>query len=179
MELIEAQPGAADVELAAAISRRRADRRAYRGKPLPEGSLELLHVRAERSGVRFGVVPKLDWGRSSEGDLVLRYGRPADAPSDDAVLLVLGSEGDSESEQLRAGEVMSDVMLAATSMGLASCPLTTPLRDTRSRLSLACEVFDGEAYPQVLIRMGWAPADGDLIPQPPRRSLSETIIWMV
>lgn len=179
IELIEAPPRAGDIELAEAIPRRRADRRPYRAQPLPEGSLERLHVRAERDGVRFGVVPKTGWGRSSDGDIVLQYGSPAAAPADEAVLLVLGTDSDGDLAHLRAGEVMSDVLLAATSMGLASCPLTTPLTDTRSRLSLACEAFDGEAYPQVLIRLGWAPADSTALPELERRSVSETTTWLL
>jgi nitroreductase len=179
IEVIDAPPRASDTELADAITRRRADRRRYRAQPLPEGSLELLHVRVERDGVRFGVVPRAAWGRSSDDDVVLQYGGTADLPADDAVLLVLGTAGDSDLMQLRAGEAMSDIVLAATSMGLATCPLTTPLSDTRSRLSLACEVFDGEAYPQVLIRLGWAPTDADPLPVLGRRSVQETTTWMV
>jgi nitroreductase len=179
IELIEAPPSLPDAELTEAIARRRADRRRYLAQPLPEGSLELLHVRAERYGVRFGVVPKDGWGRSPDDEVVLRYGTTVDARADDAVLLVLGTEGDGALAQLRAGEMMSDISLAATSMGLATCPLTTPLSDTRSRLSLACEVFDGEAYPQVLIRLGWAPVDGAPLPVLERRSVSQTTTWMV
>lgn len=179
IELIEAPPSVRDTELAEAIALRRADRRRYRAQPLPEGSLELLLVRAERDGVRFGVVPRAGWGRSPEGDVVLQYGGAADAPADDAVLVVLGTEADNDLARLRAGEMMSDIVLTATAMGLATCPLTTPLSDTRSRLSLACEVFDGEAYPQVLVRVGWAPADGDALPVLGRRPVSETTTWMV
>lgn len=179
IELIEAPPSVGDAELFGAIAQRRADRRPYRAESLPEGSLEFLHVRSERDGVRFGVVPKAAWGRSSAGDVVLQYGSAADAPADDAVLLVLGTEGDGDLAQLRAGEVMSDVVLAATSMGLATCPLTTPLSDARSRLSLACEVFDGEAYPQVLVRVGWAPDGGEPLPVLERRPVRETTVWAV
>lgn len=179
IEIIDAPPRASDTELADAIPRRRADRRRYRAQPLPEGSLELLHVRAERDGVRFGVVPRAGWGRSADDDVVLQYGRPAATSADDAVLLVLGTEGDGDLMRLRAGEAMSDVVLAATSMGLATCPLTTPLVDTRDRLALACEVFDGEAYPQVLIRLGWAPTDADPLPPLGRRPVRDTTTWLL
>ncbi|MGE2714731.1 nitroreductase family protein [Mycolicibacterium litorale] len=179
IELIEAPASRADIELGAAVERRRADRRPYRAQPLPAGSLEMLHVRAERDGIRFGVVPRARWGRTAEDDVVLRYGRTAPAPPDDAALLVLAADVDSDLMRVRAGEVMSDILLAATSMGLASCPLTTPLSDTRDRLSVACEVFDGEAYPQVLIRIGWAPDGGDPLPVLDRRSVQETTVWMV
>ncbi|MFS0899463.1 nitroreductase family protein [Mycolicibacterium litorale] len=178
VEVIEAPARAADLELAAAIGDRRADRRPYRAQPLPVGSMEMLHVRAERAGLRFGVVPRAHWGRSPEGDVVLQYGRTGDAPADDAVLVVLGTDVDDDRMRVRAGEAMSDILLAATAMGLASCPLTTPLHDARDRLSLACEVFDGEAYPQVLIRLGWAP-DGDPPPALGRRSAQETTVWAV
>lgn len=179
LEVIDAPLPSGDATLVEAITRRRADRRRYRPDPLPEGSLELLHVRTEHDGVRFGVVPKAGWGRSSEDDVVLQYGGSADAPADDAVLLVLATEADNDAMRLRAGEAMSDVLLSATSMGLSTCPVTTPLSDTRSRLSLACEVFDGEAYPQVLIRVGWPPAGAAPLPALERRSVGETTIWLV
>lgn len=178
IEMIEAPPTQADTELAVAIARRRADRRPYRAEPLPKGSLETLHMRAERDGLRFGVVPKARWGRSAD-DIVLQYGRTADAPADGGALVVVGAEVDDDATRLRAGEVLSDITLAAASMGLASCPLTTPLSDARDRLSLACEVFDGEAVPQTLIRVGWAPDDGDPPPVLGRRSVQETTVWML
>lgn len=139
----------------------------------------MLLVRAERHGVRFGVVPKAGWGRSAQGDVVLQYGRTVGEPADDAVLVVLATEANNDPALLRAGEMMSDLTLTATAMGLATCPLTTPLNDTGSRLSLACDVFDGEAYPQVLIRVGWAPADGPPLPVLERRSVRETTTWRI
>jgi len=44
-------------------------------------------------------------------------------------------------------------------------------------LALACEVFDGEAHPQTLIRLGLPP--GDDMSQPPteRRPANETTTW--
>ncbi|PRC46924.1 nitroreductase, partial [Mycobacterium sp. ITM-2017-0098] len=50
---------------------------------------------------------------------------------------------------------------------------TEPLRDTRDRLALACEVFDGEAQPQALIRLGLN-AIGDPLSALARRSVAET-----
>lgn len=178
IELIEAPPNPADVELAAAIGQRRADRRPYRAETLPAGSLEMLHIRTERDGLRFGVVPRVRWGRSGD-DIMLQYGRTADAPADGGVLLVIGADTDDAAAQVRAGEVLSELTLAATAMGLASCPLTTPLGDARDRLSLACEVFDGEAVPQALIRVGWAPDDGDPPAVLERRSVQDTTVWML
>ena len=68
-------------------------------------------------------------------------------------------------------------MLSATALGLVSCPLTDPLKQTRDRLALACEVFDGDGYPQALIRLGQALADSDPLPVVERLSLSETTSW--
>ena len=58
-------------------------------------------------------------------------------------------------------------------MGLVSCPLTDPLKQTRDRLALACEVFDGDGYPQALIRLGQALADSDPLPVVERLSLAD------
>ena len=79
--------------------------------------------------------------------------------------------------RLRAGETMSRVLLAATAMGLVSCPLTDPLRNSRDRLALACEVFDGDAYPQVLIRLGSAAPHPNPLPGIERRSVADTTTW--
>ncbi|MGE2736241.1 nitroreductase [Mycolicibacterium vaccae] len=166
-------PGAGTVELAQAIRRRRADRRPYRGA-LPTGTLELLTLRAERFGVTVAAVPSVRWARLGETEVELCYG--PDTPGhtgDDAALLVLGTPTDDDAARLRAGEALSDLALAATALGLASCPLTEPLRDTRSLLTLACEVFDAEAHPQALLRVG-VPAVDEPLPPLDRRSVAET-----
>ncbi|PQD98863.1 hypothetical protein CYL16_20970 [Mycobacterium sp. EPG1] len=92
------------------------------------------------------------------------------------MMLVLATETDSEAARLRAGEAISDLTLAAASLGLASCPLTNPLKDPRNRLALTCEVFDGEAHPQALIKLGPRP-DGELPPAAARRSVAETTVF--
>ncbi|UXA18310.1 nitroreductase family protein [Mycobacterium sp. SMC-4] len=160
-------------DLAGAISRRRSDRRPF-GGALPAGTLELLVIRAERFGVELAVVPSIRWARVDADRFALSYGdRPPDRADDDAVMLVLATGTDTDVMRLRAGEALSDLTLAAAALGLASCPLTDPLREQRNRLALACEVFDGEAHPQALIRIGSA-ISGDPIPPVPRRSVAET-----
>ncbi len=62
-------------------------------------------------------------------------------------------------------------------MGLATCPLTEPLRNTRNRLTLACEVFDEENFPQTLIRLGWPPSNGDPLAPVERRTVREATTW--
>lgn len=174
-----AQPG--HRELAAAIGSRRSDRREFPEARLPAGTLELLSVHAARRGVDFAVVPRTRWVRDEHGHVALRFPGGAvgggNASADGAVLLTLGTAGDDEIDRVRAGETLSHLLLAATALGLASCALTDPLHDGRNRLALGCEVFDGESYPQALIRVGTPPDT----PQPPggsdRRTLQQTTTW--
>ncbi len=177
LEVVEQPPKAAYLELAGAISRRRADTRRYPARQIPPATLELLYVRAARLGVELAVVPRSQWVRHEDGGVTLRFAEGAAEPDDDAVLLVLGTRGDNDDMRLRAGEALSHLTLTATAMGLANCPLTEPLNDMRSRLALACEVFDGEAHPQTLIRLGLPPVDDAPQPSTERRPTNETTTW--
>ncbi|MGE0220895.1 nitroreductase family protein [Mycolicibacterium sp.] len=173
LELQEAPPGDGTRELADAIARRRADRRPYQGA-LPAGTLEMLVLRAERFGVTAEIVPAARWARIGAAEFALHYGdgSPGHA-GDDAAMLVLATDANTDAARLRAGEALSDLTLAATALGLATCPLTEPLNDIRSRLTLACEVFDATAHPQALVKLGPAPDDAAL-PPVDRRSVAET-----
>lgn len=177
LEVVEQPPNAAYLELSDAIARRRADHRRYPARRIPPATLELLHIRAARLGVELAVVPRSRWVRHDDGSVALRFPDVAGEPDDDAVLLVLGTRQDDDDMRLRAGEALSHITLTATAMGLASCPLTEPLNDMRSRLALACEVFDGEAHPQVLIRLGLPPVDDAPDPPTERRPATETTTW--
>ncbi|CAN3126473.1 nitroreductase [Mycobacterium sp. smrl_JER01] len=169
-------PGAGSVELGRAIAGRRSDRRPYTGA-LPAGTVELLVIRAQRFGVELAVVPAARWARTGPAEFRLSYGDvSAGHPGDDAVMLVLGTGTDTALNRLRTGEALSDLTLAATALGLVTCPLTEPLRDNRDRLALACEVYDGEALPQALVRLG-ARATGAPLPAVPRRPVAETTVF--
>ena len=177
LEVVEQPPGAAHLELADAITRRRAELRPYPAQRIPPATLELMYIRAARLGVELAIVPRSRWTRQDNGGVALHFPGIAGDPDDHAVLLVLGTRQDNDDMRLLAGEALSHITLTATALGLASCPLTEPLDDMRSRLALACEVFDGAAHPQALIRLGPAPAED--VPAPPteRRSVSETTSW--
>ena len=179
-ELIDRRPADGSVELADAIPRRRSDRRSYGDSQLPAAILELLLIRAARFGVQMSVVPRIRWVRLEAGRIELRYGAHDDElpNAGDGVLLVLATEADDDDGRLLTGEAMSHLLLSATALGLASCPFTEPLRDQRDRLALACEVFDGDAYPQVLIRLGPASAGATGLPAQTRRSVAETTTWV-
>lgn len=182
-ELIDRAPTDGAVELATAIPRRRSDRRDYSASPLPPATLELLLIRAARYGVQMSVVPKLRWNRLPDGVIRLAYGHDAHAGEQpraaDGFLLVLATGTDDDTMRLRAGEALSHLLLSATALGLPSCALTEPMTDMRDRMALACELFDAEAYPQALIRLGSAPTDTTQPPVTPRRSVAETTVWTV
>ncbi|MCB0926032.1 MAG: nitroreductase [Mycobacterium sp.] len=177
LEVVEKPPNAMDRELAGAIPLRRADRRRFSAQPIPPATVELLYVRAARLGVELAVVPRSRWIRREDGTVALHCNDGAREPDDDAILVVLGTREDNDEMRLRAGEVLSHLTLTATAIGLASCPLTEPLNDMRTRLALACEVFEGEAHPQTLIRIGLPPADDEPTPRTQRRSVNETTTW--
>ncbi|MEN4479723.1 Acg family FMN-binding oxidoreductase [Mycolicibacterium cosmeticum] len=95
------------------------------------------------------------------------------AADDHGVLLALGTAADDAVARLRAGEATSQILLTATSMGLASCIFTEPLELTETRDQLQARVFGNSHFPQVLLRIGWLPPNADPLPATPRRALSD------
>jgi nitroreductase len=103
---------------------------------------------------------------------------PATSPADDdAVVLALGTRDDNDVARLRAGEATSAVVLTATALGLASCPITEPLEIKEIRDEVAADVFGMSGYPQMLLRIGWAPVNAEPLPATPRRPLSDVVTW--
>jgi len=216
---------AVDIALAAAIPRRRTDRRHYSSWPVPVADIALMAGRAARNGVTLCQAEDLDklheivaqsvtdhLNRDYMAELTAWSGRyasvagvparntPASDPEskipgrvfagpslpeppgssaseDNAVVLALGTRGDDRLAQLRAGETTSAVLLTATSMGLASCPVTEPLETSVTREEVRSDIFGGGEYPQMLLRVGWAPINADPLPATPRRDLSEFVDW--
>ncbi|ETB11785.1 NAD(P)H nitroreductase [Mycobacterium avium subsp. paratuberculosis 08-8281] len=215
-----------DIALAAAIPRRRTDRRHYSSWPVPVGDIALMAARAARNGVtlcqvedadklheivkqsvwdhmnrdylvelaawsgRYAAVagvparntPKSDPGAKIPGRLfagpMLAMPSGSSAAEDNSVLLALGTRGDDRLARLRAGEATSMVLLTATSMGLASCPVTEPLEVADTREAVRAEIFGGSNYPQMLLRIGWPPINADPLPATPRRELRDFVEWM-
>jgi len=89
------------------------------------------------------------------------------------VLTVLGTASDDTLSRLRAGEALSAVLLTATTLGLASCPLSRPLEVGSTRRSLRDDVLVGTVSPQLVLRLGW-PVVGPSLPGTPRRSFADT-----
>jgi nitroreductase len=213
-----------DIGLAAAVPRRRTDRRPYSSWPVPRGDIALMGARAARAGVMLRRVDELDDLKRIVADAARRHagdadylaemttwsgryastagiparsvlaGRPSPAilarsfaggrqaqtagdvtAADNAAVIALGTAQDDELSRLRAGEATSLVLLTATALGLASCPITEPLEIPETRRAVQTDVFGVEGIPQMLLRIGWAPLNADPLPSTPRRDLSEVV----
>ncbi|MBS4729326.1 nitroreductase family protein [Mycobacterium sp. SM1] len=216
-----------DITLAAAIPRRRTDRRRYSSWPVPANAIVLMGARAARAGVMLrqieslprlqSIVAQAVWRHARDYDYLTelttwsgRYaslaGVPArntpapdpaaplpprlfagpalaqppgtDPAADNAVVLALGTKDDSPLARLRAGEATSLVLLSATALGLASCPVTEPLQIPETRDAVRAEVFGMSGFPQMLLRVGWAPVNADPLPATPRRPLGDVVEWV-
>lgn len=88
--------------------------------------------------------------------------------------MVLGTTSDGPLSQLRAGEALSAVLLDATELGLAACPLSQPFEVGRTRTLIRDELFGGTLAPQLVLRVGWAPT-GPALPPTPRRPVDQAI----
>ena len=93
----------------------------------------------------------------------------AEARDDAGVVVVLATATDDNLALLRAGEATGVVLLTATALGLSSCPLTEPLEIDATRDTVRSTVLDGDGFPQMLMRIGWAPLNADPLPATPRR----------
>jgi nitroreductase len=224
IELYRYPANEVDITLAAAIPRRRTDRRYYSAWPVPQGDLALMAARTARAGVTLRRVDELDslkalvsqaaQRHADDYDYLAelsawsgRYGATAGVPArsapepaaaatiparafagpvltqtpdvdpadDNAIVIALGTAADDDVSRLRAGEATSLVLLTATALGLASCPITEPLEIPETRAAVRADVFGADEYPQMLLRIGWAPVNADPLPSTPRRALSEMV----
>ncbi|HTK66358.1 MAG TPA: NAD(P)H nitroreductase [Pseudonocardia sp.] len=101
--------------------------------------------------------------------------QPDSGEPDGAVVLALGTACDDRLSQLRAGEAASAVLLTATELGLASSVLSQPLEIPFTRRFVRDRVLGGALCPQLLFRVGWAPAGAAEIPATPRRPVAEVV----
>lgn len=134
-----------------------------------------------RAGVPARNVPEHDCAAPIPGRIFAGPGLaqpPGASPADDnAVIVVLGTESDDRLAWLRAGEAASAVLLTATAMGLATCPITEPLEIPKTRDAVRFDVLAADEHPQMLLRLGWAPDTADPLPLTPRRDLSRVVQW--
>ncbi|KUI33912.1 NAD(P)H nitroreductase [Mycobacterium sp. IS-1496] len=227
IEMQRQAPCEVDITLAAAIPRRRTDRRHFSAWPVAIGDIALMGARAARAGVTMrrvettagfrDIVAKAVWEHASDPhyreELSMWSGRHAstagvparntplseprarvpgrlfagtaldqpagaDPADDNAVLFALGTAADDDLARLRAGEATSLVLLTATALGLATCPVTEPLEIPATRSAVRTDVFGEGAFPQLLFRVGWAPVNADPLPSTPRRPLGDVVSWL-
>jgi hypothetical protein len=98
--------------------------------------------------------------------------RRIEIPEDHAEILLLSTETDSQADALASGEALSAVLLQCAMAGLATCTLThiTEVRTTRELVAM---MLGSDGHPQVLIRVGVAPAMENPPPVTPRRPLAD------
>ncbi|ORV99039.1 Acg family FMN-binding oxidoreductase [Mycobacterium kyorinense] len=98
--------------------------------------------------------------------------RRTQVPEDNATILLLSTDTDDRTDALASGEALSAVLLECTMAGLATCPVThiTEVRVTRDMVKSCME---HDTVPQILVRVGAAPAIEDVPPPTPRRALDE------
>jgi hypothetical protein len=85
---------------------------------------------------------------------------------------VVYTNGDERSDWLNAGEALSAVLLAATSGGLATAPISDVTETTVTRERLR-RMLSGVGYPQMALRIGYPPPG--TVPSSPRRRLRDVI----
>lgn len=227
IELVPCTPEQPDIALAAAIPRRRTDRRHYGGWPVALGDIALMTARAARLGIglrraklddvlttalrqavsqhvhdreylteltvwsgRYAAVagvparstPTPDYSAVLPARIfagaVLDQPAGTTAAADNGSLLALGTSTDTPIDRLRAGEATSAVLLTATAQGLSTCPVTEALENPECRSIVRTDVFGDELFPQMLIRVGWAPLNADPLPATPRRPLTDVVAWL-
>ncbi|WP_433664610.1 Acg family FMN-binding oxidoreductase [Nocardia sp. CA-128927] len=92
---------------------------------------------------------------------------------DHSRLVVLSTIGDSPGQWLHTGEAMSELLLECTARGLTTGILTHITELTTTRAEIA-DLITQPGVPQVVIRIGTAPAETGADPTP-RRPLSEVL----
>ncbi|SDC21099.1 Acg family FMN-binding oxidoreductase [Actinokineospora iranica] len=227
VDLAPSEPDHDDIVRAAAITRRRSDRRAYTPGPLPTSHIAVLRAaaaaegavtravtdpgprgrllaliadadRAQRARPEYATELALWTGRPAGstdgvpaghtprqvryGDLITRrFSAPeleqppslSGAAKDGAgTLLVLGTAADDPLARLRAGEATSALLLTATGLRLATCPITQALEVPATRELLRTTVLD-DLVPQMILRVGTPAPDAPPLPVTPRRPLRE------
>jgi len=88
------------------------------------------------------------------------------------VLAVVGTEGDSRSDWLAAGQALQKVLLVAHTHGLQASYLNQPIQVASLRPKLQ-KLLDQETFPQIPLRLGFPEDDSHAAP---RRPLSDVYI---
>ena len=93
---------------------------------------------------------------------------------DHSVIMALSTYDDSHTSALGCGEALSAVLLEATMVGLATCPLTH-LTELDASRDILRALIGGTGDPQMLVRIGRVPVLAELPPMTPRRPLADVL----
>ncbi|WP_156685560.1 Acg family FMN-binding oxidoreductase [Mycobacterium sp. Marseille-P9652] len=100
--------------------------------------------------------------------------RRPEVGADWSKILVLSTPGDTRTDVLRCGEALSRVLLECTTAFMATCTLTHLIEQEDSR-DVVRGLLEKRGEPQVLIRVGIAPATEPLATPTPRRPLRDVL----
>jgi nitroreductase len=104
------------------------------------------------------------------------YGDRPRAPGRDfepePLIAILGSTGDTATDQINAGQALQRVLLTATDAGLASSMISQPIEVTGARDQLSLSLGRPTGSPQMAIRIGYGQPGSPT----PRRDLAQAII---
>lgn len=157
-------------------------RAALRQAALPGYDLEIALWTGRHAGTD-GVPAANATPAQRYGDLTMRefpggeLDQPEGAREDGGIadLLILHTPSDDRMAWLRAGEATSAVLLTITEIGLAATPLSQPLEIDELRHLIRQRVIPSNTFPQLVIRVGWAPVTAAPLPESPRRPLAEVV----
>lgn len=99
--------------------------------------------------------------------------RRTQIPEDQSTIVVLSTETDTRADALATGEALSAVLLECTMADLATCPLTH-LTEVKVVREIVAKLVGG-AIPQILVRVGQAPATDEAPPLTGRRPLDDVL----
>lgn len=100
--------------------------------------------------------------------------RRGDIARDLAKVLVISTYGVTRGSVLRCGEVLSSVLLDATLAEFATCTLSH-LTEVPASRDIVAALTGGAKIPQVVVRVGTAPSQGDIGPPTPRLPVEDVL----
>ncbi len=102
--------------------------------------------------------------------------RPDVVEQDAAEFLLLSSDLDDAHARLRAGEATSAVLLEATAIGLATCPMSQALESFGAREELRMQVLEEHRFIHSIVRVGWPRPSAPALPATPRLALKDVLV---
>jgi nitroreductase len=89
-------------------------------------------------------------------------------------VLIIGTDGDTVTDRLRAGRALGRVLLVATAAGLACSPLGQAI-DVQATRGLVREVTGGGGEAQMILRVGYPDQTAPAQPPTPRRPVADVL----